>query len=275
MAKNNQNIFKYGTVVSVDDAYEGGRIKVYIRGTDPQKYIIDELPYAFPLLPKTLHIKPQIGEMVFVFTQSGDYNDDRFWVGPIISQHDKMKYDSITALSFLNAGLTKVNKPLSTNPENEGVNMDNSDIGLYGRGNADVIVKPNEIRLRAGKSYDLKSFNKDNISFVQIKNQKDKNSSVNIVADEINLISHKSKDKYDVLNPTDLITDEEYKRIIETAHALPYGDTLVEFLNLFIKAFSTHVHAYNGLPPDLKQKELIELSNFDLNTMLSKNIKIN
>lgn len=270
------NIFKFGSVISVDDKSDGGRIKVHVRGEDPINYDINNIPYAFPLLPKTIHVKPKVGEFVFVFTQSGDYNDDRYWIGPIISQPDKMSYDSITALSFLNAGNVNPATAPSTIPENKGVPMDEGDIGFYGRGNSDIFLKPSEVRIRAGKSYDLKHYNRENMSYIQVKHDNiKKEGAINIVSDNINLLSHKSIDKYNLTDPTKLITDEEYEHIMKTAHQLPYGDILVELLEILIKAFSTHVHAYHGLPPDISQNEIVKLLEFDIKKMLSKNIRIN
>lgn len=275
MSKLN-NLFKFGTVVSVDDNSDGGRIKVHVRGEDPVNYEIDNIPYAFPLLPKTIHVNPKVGEFVFVFTQSGDYTDDRYWMGPIISQTDKMAYDSITALSFLNAGNVNPTVAPSTIPENKGVSMDKDDIGFYGRGNADIMLKPSEVRIRAGKSHDLKHYNRENLSYIQVKhNNIKKEGAINIVSDNINLLSHKSINKYHLTDPDKLITDGEYKHIIETAHQLPYGDILIELLEILIKAFSSHVHAYHGLPPDINQNEIVKLLQFDMEKILSKNIRIN
>ena len=83
------NIFKYGTVVSSNDEFDGDRVKVHIKGIDPQKYKLDEIPYSFPLIPKTFYVKPKMGETVLVFSQDGSFNSDRFFIGPIISQPPK------------------------------------------------------------------------------------------------------------------------------------------------------------------------------------------
>ena len=39
------------------------------------------------------------------------------------------------------------------------------------------------------------------------------------------------------------------KRIIQDAHALPYGDELVKFLTMFLQMFKSHTHKYANLPP--------------------------
>lgn len=270
------NLFKFGTVIDVKDDLDGDRIKVHIKGVDPSKFTLDDIPFAFPLLPKQLYIKPKIGESVLVFVQNGSYNEDRFWIGPIISQPDKMAYDSLTALSFLKSGLIKPGTAPSTEPQNLGVQMESDDVGLQGRGSTDIVLKPNEIRIRAGKSLDLRKLNRDNPAYIQIKYDKSASeSAINIVSDNINLLSHKGIKNYNLIDPNDLITNSDYNKIIEKAHQLPFGDTLIEFINILIKAFSTHVHAYAGLAPDLTQAEVKNLLVYDLKKILSNNVRIN
>jgi len=276
MASTINNIFKYGTVVSVDDAFDGDRIKVHVKGVDSANYSLDEIPYAFPILPKILYIKPKIGETVLVITQDGAYENDRFWIGPIISQPHKIGYDSVSALSLLKSGLISPDIAPSTDPENVGVQFEDDDIGLQGRGSTDIVVKPNEIRIRAGKTLDFRTLNRENPSYMQIKYDITNNEgSINIVSDNINLLSHKSVDKFNITDPLDLINSDEYANIIKKAHALPFGDVLIDFMNIFIQSFITHVHAYNGLPPDLTQIELKNLLAYQLDKILSKNIRIN
>lgn len=269
-------LFKYGTVVSVEDELDGDRVKVYIRGVDPVNYDIKEIPYSFPLLPKNIYIKPKVGETVFVFVQGDSFYEDRFFIGPIISQPHKIEYDTITSQSLLSSGLINPDIPPSQNPNNSGVQLENEDVGLQGRGNTDIILKPNEIRIRAGKTLDMRNLNKENPSFIQVKYDKsNKSGHVNIVSDKINLLSHSSKNKFNLSDPKSLISDEEYNKIIEKAHQLPFGDILIDFMNIFLKAFTTHVHAYAGLPPDLNQIEMKKLLSYELKNILSENIRIN
>lgn len=273
---SNNYLFKYGTVVDINDSFDGDRIKVYVKGIDPPNFTLDDIPYAFPFMPKALHLKPKIGESVFVLTQDGSFDGDRFYFGPIISQPHKLDGDTLTSLSFLTAGLIKPDIAPSTDPNNIGVTMDPEDVGLQGRGSTDVILKSNEIRIRAGKSLDLRTYNRDNPSYIQVKYDRSTNKgAVNIISDNINLLSHGSIDKFDLANPDSLISDEEYSKIISKAHQLPFGDVLIELINLIIKALTTHVHAYAGLPPDLNQIEIKTLLAFELEKILSKNIRIN
>ena len=60
-------IIHKGQVELVEEAAEGLRIKARI-DSDLWRPL-EELPYAFPLLPKTVQSVPKVGEGVFVFTE--------------------------------------------------------------------------------------------------------------------------------------------------------------------------------------------------------------
>lgn len=270
------SIFKFGTVVSTFDELDGGRVRVHINGVDPSTYNENDIPYAFPFLPKHLNVKPNVGEMVFVIMQYGDDNDERFYVGPIISQPHKMEKDTLTSDSMLKGGAFSPDVAPSKTPENNGLQPDDSDVAILGRGSTDIIQKKDEILLRFAKSFDLKKFNRDNISYVKLKyNKKDKKTHTSIVANKINLLTHGGVQDYDLTNPNGLITDDEYEKILKTAQKMALGTKLVEFLDLQRKAFATHVHAYPGLPPDNEQIELKNYLGFDLKSILSENILVN
>jgi hypothetical protein len=99
-------------------------------------------------------------------------------------------------------------------------------------------------------------------------------SVINVVANKINLISHDGDHSFNLTDPEGLITDDEQEKINNEAHPLVYGDTLVEFLNLIKKYVISHVHPYNGLPPD-PSKTTTDVMGFDLNKILNKNINSN
>ena len=100
--------FSYGVVVLTDDEYDGGRIKVRIKGIDDHIVNDNDLPYCFPRLPKFLSYTPLKGELVNIFFQKKDNkNAYRYWEGPIISQLQKISNDQyLTAQSLLDSSLT-------------------------------------------------------------------------------------------------------------------------------------------------------------------------
>ena len=64
MSKNGV-ILKFCQVIDVYDETDGERIKVKLSPEDDNRDIKD-IPYAHPLLPKLIHIKPKIGETVLI-----------------------------------------------------------------------------------------------------------------------------------------------------------------------------------------------------------------
>lgn len=278
------NIF-IGKVVSVIDEYDGNRIKIRVKGPD-DKVKDSDLPLSFPLLPKFLNIIPSVGESVFVFLLKDDNKlDNRMWLGPIISQPQKLKHDPhfYTSTSLLSSGIVKPEQSPSTLPEANGVYPDKGYIALQGRDNADIILKPGEIVLRAGKfeTNDNLKFNKKNIGYIQIKhdvtiNSKDntKGSVTNIVSDKINLLSHIGIPRFDLTNQQSLITDTELDNILKNTQPLVYGDLLLEFINLVKNYIVSHTHPYAGLEP-IQDQNVKDILKFNLNNLLSQNIRIN
>lgn len=296
MANNdtNSSIIAITKVVSVKDDKGGNRIKVRITPYDSIYQNDEELPFCFPLLPKYVHVYPKVGECVLVIWQNPDSkSSQRFYIGPIISQDyglDNSPFDT-HAKSLL------IGKPLYPplpnpvmDPENDGTLLEKDDISIRGRKNADIILKPNELRLRCGflkndgngSVSEKLHFNKADLSYIQMKyNQKMKDekgrefsSLINIVADRINLLSHDSNTNFNLCDRKNLVSEEELTKIMEKAHPLPYGDELMEFLKKFIEVFRNHTHPYVMLPPTFNEADKKVLDTV-LDDYLSISVKIN
>ena len=90
-------VIEVGEVVSNDDPYHMGRIKVRIKGPrngGGDDGILDaDLPWCVPLLPKFFANQPKPKEAVFIFKFS-KFREfaDRMYLGPIISQPDNVLY---------------------------------------------------------------------------------------------------------------------------------------------------------------------------------------
>lgn len=288
-------------VESVFDENDGLRIKVRIPTIDPpetQDPYFERVPFCFPLLPKHLHINPRVGEMVLVILQNPKApKGDRFFIGPVISQQCMLDYDpyDYSARALLAGGQIGKAEPIPImNSENYGTIPDRNDIVLQGRQNTEVALKPSELRLRCGfkarpASKDPSErllFNPLGPAYIQMKYGNFSNNSkklwkrdifhseINVVADRINLLSHDSKQHFDLNDRGSLITDEELTKIYETAHVLPYGDVLVEFLKQFVRVFNTHTHPFSMMPPTLNSVDTKTLSP-NWNDMLSNTIRIN
>lgn len=277
-------------VVSVDDNQDGDRIKVKLFPEDNDIGTIDGLVYAYPLLPKMLHLKPKVGEAVFIITANSENgNSQRYYIGPLISQPTHLEYESyyMDSTSMLKNSYTAPDPAPSMNPQTKGAFMGPNDVGLEGRKNTGLQLTDNDVRVKAGVKItgnDRRDviFNSKNPSYLKLKyydreqsaGGRQYNSTATLVADQINLIGTNSKDYFNVTDREELISDEDMKKIIEKAHKLPYGDVLIEFLSMFRQAFLKHVHPFPTLPPSLDAiGENVRA--YDLQKILSETVKIN
>jgi hypothetical protein len=293
-----------GVVASIDDPYSMGRIKVKIPGQaqngGDDGTTTENLPWCYPMLQKFFSSTPKVGEGVFVLIISHKKtHSDRLYLGPINSQPDKLSFDPVSSTALMPFTFTLVapNTDPTRIPELNGVFPRVDDIAIQGRYNTDLIFRKNEILLRAGKfveadktpnnPYPFK-FNTDTPGYIQIKNNvsfspyavanPDIGSAINIVANKINLLTHKDgAPRFNLANQESQLSDEEMLTILAKAHPLPFGDILVEYLRLFKTAFLNHVHN-GGTPTGIGDGAVAKFSKEagDLeNRMLSKNIRIN
>jgi hypothetical protein len=308
--KTMKNI-QIGIVISIDDPNNLGRIKVSIPGPTSSGgddgLELENLPWCLPMVPKFFSSIPKVGEGVFiVILDDQKTHSDRLYFGPIISSLNKLNLDPVssTALNPFTFAFLNPNVNFNQVPALTGIFPKAEDISIQGRYNTDIILKKNEILIRAGKfenstpnennPYPFK-FNNTNQAFIQIKNDikinvpkenetQEFGTVTNIVANKINLLTHKNgTPRFNLMNQDNMISDSEILSILENAHPLPFGDLLVEYLKLLKNALLNHVHSSNGTPATdlvtggntqdvLKFKKLAE----DLeNRMLSKNIRIN
>ena len=176
--------------------------------------------------------------------------------------------NSFTGVESRDQALTKakefVDSFISSNPKWKIKSTAEDFIKIYGGNDGVAIFKSQPIEVKK-KIKDVKLTKKESVN----------SSVINVVANKINLLSHDSKSQtFNLTDPKGLITDEEQEKINNKAHPVVYGDNLVEFLELIKKFVSSHVHPYNGLPPD-PSTITTDVLRFDLNTILNKNINTN
>lgn len=250
-----------GRVISNDDNVGGNRIKATIYPADKRK-TAREIPYAFPLIPKMVHIVPKVGEMVIIICDDmNNPNSQRYYLGPIISQPQFLFHEgSISATSLLKGGVMPELPSPASYASMHGAFPKVDEIAILGRKNSDIILSDNDLRIRCGvRLVDENNnkniiFNKESPSYIKLKHypvrlQEGAESTATIVADKINLISNVGEPYFNVADTNEGISDEEMREIIEKAHRLPYGDVLVNFLSLLLKMFKSHTHKYHNLPP--------------------------
>jgi len=272
-------IIYYGTVIDINDDTDGGRIKVRVLDLD-NNISDDNLSWSYPLLPKFFHIYPQIGEIVRIFIEDVNFpQKSRFWLGSVISQPHKIGYDkAIDALSTTNIGLVTPNKAPSTYPEAQGVFPLKTDVALIGKVNTDVILRINEVHIRAGKhvNNNILKLNKKNpaeISMVfepKSDSTSDYYSNTIIVSDKIALITHSGNPQFKAAG----MNAEDRTNVFSKGHPIARGDVLIEALNVMRTALLNHIHGYSGLSPE-KTEDITKLEKLKFEPILQKNIVVN
>lgn len=274
----NRTIF-YGEVVDIDDETDGGIIKVRIPELD-NKTGDSDLPDCYPLQPKFFYVYPQLGEMVRIFIEDNKFPErSRFWLGPVISQPHKIGFDSrFSALSTTNLSMTKPLAAPSTYPDADGVFPTKTDIAIVGKVNTDIILKVNELHLRAGKHENdeilkLNTKNPAHISMVYepLEGENENYYSNTIVlSDKIGLITHDGNPKFKAAR----INSEDRARVFAEGHPISRADILIEALEVFRQALLGHVHGYSGIPAD-KNAVIKKLEELQLEAILQKNVVTN
>ena len=311
--RNNDITFiSRGKVISVDDPNDAGRIKVRVMGVD-NALTDDDTFWAFPMLPKHINIIPKVKEAVLIFTFKSNNNKvDRMYLGPVIPQPqylENAQYD-IEAWDGFSFGRKNFGPAPKNRKKIRGGYPNNDEIALQGRKNTDITLKNDEIVIRAGKfvyksdkannaksddEFDSKlnyMFNSKSQGYIQVKyntqiNLKEDNKTpeygtiTNIVSNKINLLTHKDGNPiFTLANQENLISDDEMQKILKEAHPLVFGDKLMEFLKLVKTAINNHTHKYAGMTPHSEgsstfAKAIRDMNEYDLEQILSKNIRIN
>ena len=274
-----------GRVADVDDTVEGGRIKVRVSafGEDVTSPLgessTENLTWYYPLLPRHFHILPQVGEAVIVFVQ--DFKNTavkRYWLGSVVSQLQKIKYDDESTSVRINDWSPKI----SSYPDAAGVFPEKDEVALIGKNNTDIILRDNELQFRAGKHendnvYKLNVKNPASITMTYeplnfVEQTPTYQSRTLILSDKIGLISHEGNPNFKAVK----IDNTDRDTIFANAHPIARGDLVVEALQAIINAIKTHIHD-NSTPVADKSGAVKELDKIETNleNILQKNIVIN
>lgn len=287
------NMITLGEVVSIKDENNGGRIRVRIRPTDNMIKRDENIPFAYPLLPKMLHIKPKLHEMVFIiFSDDKNKDSQRYYIGPVISQPQFLN-KQLYGAGASNLLQGSANKPAPSHQfTTENLLPEDEDVALSSRKNTDILLKDNDILIRCGVKLlnDSKiEFNDKNPAFIKLKyypyghsfGKNNVNSVATIYADKINLISSNGDPYIGISDKEELLNDNAIDNFLRNGHEVVYGDILCELLCDLLKTFREHTHNYNNLPivKDPNYKLFVSKYGVDgrniKDLLLSKNIKVN
>lgn len=198
-------LFQLAEVIEIVDSKDGDRIKA--KPITDSHLFNKDVPYAFPLLPKMLHIKPKLGEKVLLFTLDKENNySQRFYIGPVITQQTHMYNEPshLDAEALFQGAYEGVDIAPTMEESTLGAFPENDDISIEGRKNCGLQITDNDIRLKAGvKKTNVNGderqviFNRENPAFINLKyndslqnTNQDFKSVAYIVADRINILGN-------------------------------------------------------------------------------------
>jgi len=249
------------------------------------------LPWCEPLLPKYLNVIPEVGQLVKVICFDVlNKKLRRQYVGPVVGQQTPVDFLRSLEFEAKNkVEFSAYTNKWSDNPDASkgdwAIYPSKKDIAFLGRKNSDIIMRGNsninydEIQLRVGKidptSIELATqssflnspvkLNTKNPGYITLNFTEatkvplapsslalnNSRSHINVVADNINFISHKgsSANKGNTLKLDTIISGDINKQIeVETRklHPVVYGDVLWEFLELLRAYITGHVHRGAG-----------------------------
>jgi hypothetical protein len=281
---NTKSIFN-GVVVT-DDGDQ--RLRVRIKGIDKDITNV-ELPLCHPLIPKFFHMTPRPGEVVrILLTDVSKPHEGRLWVGPVITHYEHLNgqpFGTGEDVSVNDDLFYKMNetKRIETIADASDIHPNKNEpdykdeVRIMSRGNVDIVMRDESLLIRAGKHEKGKKTkkNRKNPAYISVNFSQDGDvSSINLVGDMINLVTHQGNPiMHDLKNGK--VEDRHHKEMDDALHPVPYGDVLVDILGMVIKVLcEEHKHPYNGQPA-VKSPLVEKLMTINLETLKSKGVKIN
>lgn len=303
-------------VRNIDDFAAQNRIKVEIVALDENGRTvpgkdkdtpIDKLPICIPLIPEFLHVRPQVGECVWVIAENpSDLSSPRFWIGPVITAQPKLQFqsyeDSISIFdinTFAQPNVTN-NPTLQKSLKASSVFPQQTEISVQGRDDADITFSPREINIRVGKfkknTLDINSEAPCRIQFKMFDTppittgiraidaiaaaQFKPFSQANWTSTNINIFSPEGKFRKIESNDPEFTNNprlKDYGEIAQTLHPSVFGDELIKLLRLILAYLVNHIHTPQKPPltnPTSKELEPY-LSGNKLSELVSNVVRIN
>jgi hypothetical protein len=312
--QNSRNIYP-AIVLSSEDPLGMKRIVARIITLDEKGNIIggrdrdtldEDLPFCVPMMPNHFHIIPIEDEMVYIFLENpSDNSAARYYMGSQINNPFKLKFQKYEEA---NRVFKKTKFNLNLNKNN---NLDASvvlpkigDIAIQGRTDADLILKPREVFLVAGKfkkgTLDSNLESPASLQIIQKENNSNKSdvltelsgglingassrlipsySQSNLTSTNINLYSIRGKFRDSALAEFEVSEDlKSFGDLANSLHPSVLGDELIKLLDLIIRVLLNHIHTPQM--PLIAISESDKLSSYTVNgnlqRIISNHLRIN
>lgn len=253
----------------------------------------EQLPFCVPMMPNHFHIVPLEEEMVYIFLENpSDNSAPRYYIGAQINSPFKLKFQAYPEANrvFKNTKFN-LNQNKESNLESAVAIPRIGDIAIQGRTDADLILKPREVILVAGKfdkgTININKTTPSNLQLIQLENEEKNNkgeeliakySQANLTSTNVNIFSIRGRFRDASLAEFEI--NEDLKSLGEfagTLHPAVFGDELIKLLDIIIRVMLTHIHTPQL--PLVKTPESAELSAYtvkgELQKIISNHVRIN
>lgn len=251
----------------------------------------DQLPFCVPMMPNHFHIIPLVDEMIYVFLENpSDNSAPRYYIGPEINSQFKLKFqayaESQSIFKYTNFNL---NPNKDNNIQAYSVLPKEGDIALQGRTDADLILRPREVFLVAGKfkkgTLEINEETPSTFQMIQKENDVNQNkkliprySQTNLTSTNINLYSIRGKFRDAGLANFEINEDlKSFGDLANTLHPAVLGDELIKLLDLIINVLLNHIHTpQKPLVPTPQSDEISSYTvDGNLQRIISNHVRIN
>ena len=294
--QSSRNIYP-AIVINIDDPNEQNRIIARIISLDEEGNIKggrdrdtpdDKLPFCVPMAPEHFHVRPLVGEMVFIFLENpSDNSAPRYWSGPIITSKLKLKFqDYKEAVKIFDYTVFNVNEKTENKPKVSTNLPEQADVAVQGRNDADLMLRSREAFLVCGKfKPNTTDVNTESPSYLQLKQYENVKtgslktfSQANLQSTNVNIFSPLGKFRDGSLDRFEINPDlKSFGDFAGSLHPTVFGDELIKLLDLIIRALITHIHTPQA--PLTPIPETIELQTYTvsgkLQNIISKHVRIN
>jgi len=213
----------------------------------------EQLPFCVPFMQNHFHIVPLVDEMIYIILENpNDNSAPRYYMGPQTNSQFKLQFQAyaeanqVFKYTDFNLNITK-----DSNAEASAVLPKAGDIALQGRTDADLILRPREVFLVAGK-FDKGTLNVNqdtpsNIQLIQRENDDEelipRYSQANVTSTNVNIFSTRGKYRDASIGEFEKNDDlKSFGELADTLHPAVFGDELVKLLDLIVRVMLNHIH---------------------------------
>ena len=249
----------------------------------------DQLPFCVPMMPNHFHIIPIEGEMVYILLENPtDNSAPRYYMGSQINSQFKLKFQAYEEASrvFKNTNFN-LNKDKDSNIETAIALPRVGDIAIQGRTDADLILRPREVFLVAGKfeqnTLNLNKETPSSLQLIQLENEANQDliprySQANLISTNINLYSARGRFRDEALSNFEINEDlNSFGELADSLHPAVFGDELIKLLDLIVRVLLNHIHTpQKSLVPIPESDELSSYTvQGNLQRIISNHVRIN